>query len=65
VRTDGSGIETFDTGFFFQMIHTGNSFVRDDGILVVDATVYKDQNRNIYEVFDFNKLKTEDDMLNK
>lgn len=47
------------------MIHTGNSFVRDDGILVVDATVYKDQNRNIYEVFDFNKLKTEDDMLNK
>ena len=46
------------------MIHTGNSFMREDGILVVDATIYEDKKRNVYEVFDFDKLKTKADMLN-
>jgi hypothetical protein len=45
------------------MIHTGNSFLRDDGILIVDATVYQDKTKNVYEVFDIDKLKTEKDML--
>jgi carotenoid cleavage dioxygenase-like enzyme len=63
VATDGSGIETFDTGIFFQMIHTGNSFMRDDGTLVVDATTYDRLDANVYELFDFSKLRTEEDLL--
>lgn len=54
---------SIDTGLFFQLIHTGNSYMRKDGILVVDATIYCDKQKNVYDVFMFQKLKNEKDML--
>lgn len=52
---DGS-FKTFDTGIFFQMIHTGNSFVKD-GKFIVDATIYTDNKVNAYQLFEFKNLK--------
>ena len=46
------------------MLHTGNSFVNKDGILVVDATVYQNSSRNVYEVFDMQNLRKQSDLLN-
>jgi hypothetical protein len=37
--------------------------MRKDGILVVDATIYCDKQKNVYDVFMFQKLKNEKDML--
>jgi hypothetical protein len=48
------------------MIHTGNSFIREeDGVLVVDATIYEDKNQNQYEQYDFEKLRNEEGMKNR
>lgn len=49
------------------MIHVGNSFQKEDNpdILVVDATIYEDGDTNVYSVFDFSGLKTEDQLLGK
>lgn len=64
IKTDGSGdVQTFDTGIFFQMIHTGNSYLRKDNILVVDATVYQNSSKNVYEVFDLKNLRKQSDLL--
>ena len=38
------------------MIHTGNAFVKD-GKFIVDATIYTDNQVNVYEVFNFANLK--------
>ena len=49
------------------MIHSGNSFQKADNpdILVVDATVYEDADKNVYEVFDFEGLKTKEQLKGK
>jgi hypothetical protein len=49
------------------MIHVGNSFQKEDNpdILVVDATIYEDKETNVYSVFDFSGLQTEDQLLGK
>ena len=52
---DGS-FKTFDSRIYFQMIHTGNSFVKD-GKFICDATIYQDSTHDVYEVFEFKNLK--------
>jgi|TARA_B110000285_G_C15076816_1_gene591230 hypothetical protein len=49
------------------MIHVGNSFQKEENpdILVVDATIYEDGDTNVYSVFDFSGLQTEDQLLGK
>lgn len=52
---DGS-FKTIETGIYFQMVHMGNSFVKD-GKFICDATIYQDTEGNVFEVMEFEKLK--------
>ena len=45
------------------MIHTGNSYINKDNLLVIDATVYQNSSRNVYEVFDLENLRKQSDLL--
>lgn len=38
------------------MIHTGNSFMKGDS-LIIDVSVYESK-KILYEIFDFNKLRS-------
>ena len=48
---DGS-FKTIETGIYFQMVHMGNSFVKD-GKFICDATIYQDTEGNVFEVMEF------------
>ena len=61
---DDGKITTFDTGIFFQFIHSGNQFENSSKI-TVDATVFEDSEKIVYEIFDFEKLEGEEQLYNK
>ena len=67
IKLDGGDTKTFDTGRFFQMIHSGNSFQKEDNpdILVADVTAYGDASKNVYEVFDFDGVENKEQLKGK
>jgi len=46
------------------MIHTSNSFMKDDNTFVVDAAIYQ-KDVNVYEMFEMNEMRKNDNLLGK
>lgn len=59
---DGS-IETIDSGIPFQMMHTGNQYVKD-GKVIVDASTYDCNQDKIFGSLTFDNLREESDLKN-
>lgn len=62
VKLEDGSVETIDSGFPFQMMHTGNQYVKDNK-LIVDASTYTCSQEKLFATLTFDNMKKQSDML--
>lgn len=64
IKLEDGSIERIDSGIPFQMMHTGNQFLKD-GKLIVDASTYDCDQEKIFGSLTFANQRKESDLLNQ
>jgi carotenoid cleavage dioxygenase-like enzyme len=56
INTEDGSVKTADTKFNFQMMHTGNQYIKDNKI-IIDATIYTIDTKDIFGSLTFSNMQ--------